>query len=135
VSNHGLRVTPRRQLIHRPGRVRYSGGPHVEGPLRLHLILPPQIVETPHNNVNTEWQGANSATLRYPWELHKTKSPTNSPLIPSIGNYLDNFSRGLPSPSRESARSKLGYLISYFSLLSVQTIVLSEDFHRRLPAV
>src|SRR5699024_8464426 len=32
-------------------------------------------------------------------------------------------------------KSKLGYLITYLSLLQVQTIIFGEDLHKRLPVV
>jgi hypothetical protein len=82
---------------------RYSGGPHIEEPLRLRLLLPLRIVETPHNNVSTKWQGQTRQAFDIPGSHIKPKVPPIAPLIPSIGDYLDNFSRGLPSPWRDGA--------------------------------
>jgi hypothetical protein len=61
--------------------------------------------------------------------------PPVSPLITGTGDQLHDFHRSLPGLRRESARSELCNLMSNFSLLLVQTVLLGEDFHRRLTAI
>jgi hypothetical protein len=73
--------------------------------------------------------------FNFPTRDIKPIVPPVAPLVQSTRDYFHNFRRSLPSPRCEGARSKLCNLISYFLILPVQTIILGEDFHKRLTVV
>jgi hypothetical protein len=65
----------------------------------------------------------------------KPEFPPVAPFIAGAGNQLHDFHRSLASLRRKCARSKLCNLMSNFPLLSMQTIMFCEDFHRGLTAI
>jgi hypothetical protein len=61
------------------------------------------------------------------------KFPLVAPFIAGAGNQLNDFHRSLAGLRRKCARSKLSNIIPDSPFLPMQTIILHEDFDRRLP--